>query len=141
MYLLVREYSIVITVTVVVTVAVVVVVKYTNYKPIQALDHFSLEPYAAPAAPPPPPVRSPIRYRTVEKIYTLHTISEQASTFPKLAALARTVLAVPATSAPSERVFSALSSTQRDHHRPPSRANKIIFVHENDRFVAALKDD
>ena len=23
----------------------------------------------------------------------------------------------------------------------PSGANKIIFVHENDRFVAALKDD
>jgi len=65
---------------------------------------FLLEPYAAPAAPPPPvffatqppptkmrrraaaaaaafgagapPLRSPIRYRSVEKIYTLHTISD-----------------------------------------------------------------
>jgi len=34
----------------------------------------------------------------------------------------------------------ALSSTQRSS-QAPSSANKIIFVHENDRFVAALKDD
>jgi len=35
----------------------------------------------------------------------------------------------------------ALSSTQRDHHWPLQGLTIIIFVHKNDRFVAALKDD
>ena len=68
---------------------------------------------------------------------------QQTSTFPKLAALERSVLAVPATSVPPERVFSVagLVINAKRSSLAPSRANKIIFVHENDRFVAALKDD
>ena len=67
---------------------------------------------------------------------------QQTSTFPKLAALARSVLAVPATSVPSELVFSVASLVinAKRSSLAPSRANEI-FVHENDRFVAALKDD
>jgi len=68
---------------------------------------------------------------------------QQTSTFPKLAALARSVLAVPATSAPSKRVFSVAGHVinAKRSSLAPSRSNKIVFVHENDRFVAALKDD
>ena len=65
---------------------------------------------------------------------------QQTSTFPKLAALARSVLAVPATSVPSDSVASLVINAKRSS-LAPLRANKIIFVHENDRFVAALKDD
>lgn len=61
----------------------------------------------------------------------------QRSTFPRLSQLARAILAVPATSAPSERIFSVagLAINAKRSCLNPNTADKIIFVHENWRFV------
>lgn len=54
-------------------------------------------------------------------------------TFPWLSALARSLLGVPATSTPSERVFSTagLVLSAKRSRLSYNRVNKVIFVHDN----------
>ena len=57
----------------------------------------------------------------------------QQQTYPTLSKLARVVLAIPATSAPSERIFSVagLTVNARRSSLTPSAVDKVISVHEN----------
>ena len=57
----------------------------------------------------------------------------QASKLPKLAALARHLLAIPASSAASERVFSAAGCTitARRIALDPATVDSILFVNSN----------
>jgi hypothetical protein len=59
--------------------------------------------------------------------------SSQRHTFPQLSMLAKTILAIPATSTPSERVFSTagLILSAKRSRLAPSKVDKIIFVHDN----------
>lgn len=57
----------------------------------------------------------------------------QTETFPRLRVLAQGILAIPATSAPSERVFSIAGLTiQAKRSR---LVNRIVFVHDNGHLV------
>lgn len=62
---------------------------------------------------------------------------QQKSSFPKLSLLAQAILAVPATSAPSERVFSiaGLVVQAKRSSLVPENVNKIIFVHNNEHLL------
>jgi hypothetical protein len=62
---------------------------------------------------------------------------QQVETFPKLSSLAQGILAVPATSAPSERVFSiaGLVLQAKRSSLAPENVNEIIFVYNNGHFV------
>ena len=57
----------------------------------------------------------------------------QKDTYPRLSLLARTILAIPATSAPSERVFSTagLTVNAKRSSLAPSTVDKVVFIHEN----------
>jgi len=57
----------------------------------------------------------------------------QQQTYHTLSKLARVVLAIPATSAPSERIFSVVGLTVNASRSSlaPSSMDKVIFVHEN----------
>jgi len=61
----------------------------------------------------------------------------QQQTYPTLSRLARVILAIPATSAPSERVFSlaGLTINARRSSLAPSSVDKVLFVHENSSLV------
>lgn len=58
---------------------------------------------------------------------------KRTTSFPLLSTLARAMLCVPATSTPSERVFSVagLVLTAKRSRLMPQRVNKIIFIHDN----------
>ena len=60
--------------------------------------------------------------------------NSQKEIYPRLAMLARAILPIPATSAPSERVFSTagLIITSKRSQLAPSTVNNIVFVHENE---------
>lgn len=60
--------------------------------------------------------------------------------WPILSRLARQYLAVPGTSAPSERVHSeaGLVITDKRNRLSPHRAGNLVFLHENARFVVEL---
>jgi hypothetical protein len=62
---------------------------------------------------------------------------QQAETFPKLSLLAQGILAVPATSSPSERVFSTVGLVlqAKCSSLAPENVNKIIFVHDNAHYL------
>ena len=57
--------------------------------------------------------------------------------FPRLAAVARQVLSVQPTSAPSERVFSASGTvfSKKRMSLTPDNADKLIFMHLNDAVL------
>ena len=57
---------------------------------------------------------------------------EHKSEFPLLAKIARRYLAIPASSAPSERIFSKLGIIweKRRANLKPETANAIVFLHE-----------
>jgi len=71
------------------------------------------------------------------RIRLLHWWKEQKNTFPRLSALAHGMLAVPATSAPSERVFSiaGLVLQAKRSNLAPNKVNKVVFVHNNVHLV------
>jgi len=58
---------------------------------------------------------------------------EQSSAFPKLSTLARQMFAIPASSAASERSFSAAGCTlsARRTALSPENVDNILFVHSN----------
>jgi hypothetical protein len=62
--------------------------------------------------------------------------STQVHTYPRLSQLARSILSVPATSAPSERVFSVagLVINAKRSTLSPSVVDKVIFVHDNSAY-------
>ena len=64
--------------------------------------------------------------------------STQTNTYPRLSNLARTILPMPATSTPSERIFSiaGLTVNAKRSSLAPSSVDKIIFIHENSHLVA-----
>ncbi|ELU14789.1 hypothetical protein CAPTEDRAFT_132474, partial [Capitella teleta] len=57
----------------------------------------------------------------------------QASTFPLLSNFAKFVLGIPATSVPSERVFSTAGGviSAKRSNLTSSNADKLIFLHHN----------
>lgn len=57
----------------------------------------------------------------------------QQNTYPNISKLARALLAIPATSVPSERIFSlaGLAINAKRSGLLPSSVDKMIFVHEN----------
>ncbi|XP_045770021.1 zinc finger BED domain-containing protein 4-like [Maniola jurtina] len=61
---------------------------------------------------------------------------DRKTSMPSLYTLARSILNIPATSTPSERVFSTagLVITAKRSRLNPLRLNRIIFVHDNYRF-------
>ena len=61
----------------------------------------------------------------------------QTETFQKLSLLARGILSVPATSAPSERVFSiaGLVVQAKRSSLAPENVNEIIFVHNSGHLL------
>ena len=61
--------------------------------------------------------------------------NEKKKDFPWLSTFARALLCVPATSTPSERVFSVAGMvlSAKRSRLSPQRVNKIIFIHDNYR--------
>ena len=55
------------------------------------------------------------------------------SKYPKLSTLARRMLAVPGTSVPTERIFSAAGATvtARQSSLSPDNVDKLLFLHKN----------
>ena len=59
----------------------------------------------------------------------------QKQDFPKIAQLARKYLAIPATSASSERVFSTSGRTleNRRNGLAPQNVDSLLFIHDNSK--------
>ena len=80
------------------------------------------------------------QYRCISTMPTDDVLSwwkKQTETFPKLALLAKGVLAVPATSAPSERIFSiaGLVVQAKRSSFVPENVSKILFMHSNGHLI------
>jgi len=63
--------------------------------------------------------------------------TSQKDIFLRLSLLSKTILAIPATSAPSERIFSTagLTVNAKRSSLAPSTVDKVVFIHENAHFV------
>ncbi|CAG5047078.1 unnamed protein product [Parnassius apollo] len=69
--------------------------------------------------------------------------NEKKKQFPWLSTFARALLCVPATSTPSERVFSVAGMvlSAKRSRLSPQRVNKIIFIHDNYRECKNYKEN
>ncbi len=67
---------------------------------------------------------------------------QNASRYPNVAKVARAVLCIPATSAPSERVFSTAGKTisQERCRMLPDHAEDLVFLHDNYDAIHNLFD-
>jgi hypothetical protein len=77
------------------------------------------------------------RCLSIETDDLLQWWKQQGQTFPRLSLLARCILPIPATSVPSERVFSiaGLTILAKRSRLSPNIVNKIVFVHDNEQRV------
>jgi len=75
--------------------------------------------------------------RSVSAVDLLEWWRTQTETCRRLSQLARAVLAIPATSAPSERIFSAavVVLNCKRSSLSPHVVDKVIFVHENGHLL------
>ena len=69
--------------------------------------------------------------------------ASRSSTLPKLSSLARTYLAIPATSVPCERLFSASGNIMSKKRTRLSSAtfSKIVFCHANEKRYGTIFPD
>lgn len=85
------------------------------------------------------PSREIQQYRclAVPAVDPLEWWRSQTETYRRLSHLARAVLAIPATSAPSERIFSAAGVVLncKRSSLSPNVVDKVIFVHENGHLL------
>lgn len=61
--------------------------------------------------------------------------------FPTIALLAKKYMAIPASSAPSERVFSLAKNilTRRRYRLDPQRLERLVFLNHNRRLLGELR--
>ena len=73
---------------------------------------------------------------------TLSWWNRHGEDYPRLAILAKEVVCVPATSAPSERVFSTsgLIVDKRRSSLHPAMVNILVFLHRNAQILSLSKD-
>jgi hypothetical protein len=66
---------------------------------------------------------------------------ENEQLFPAVAYLARKYLAIPASSAPSERVFSLAKRilTRERYRLSPARLERLVFMNHNQRLLDELR--
>ena len=60
--------------------------------------------------------------------------------FPNIAVIARRLLCIPATSAPTERLFSHAGLVVNKHRNrlDPENVNDVVFLHDNWEFIENL---
>lgn len=63
----------------------------------------------------------------------LHFWKKNSSTFPRLAAIAKVLLSIPATSASAESAFSVAGCLIRSRRASiaPHKVQKVLFIHDN----------
>ena len=90
------------------------------------------------------PSREIQQYRclAVPAVVPLEWWRSQTETYQRLSHLAREVLAIPATSAPSKRIFSAAGVVliYKKSSLSPHVVDKVIFVHENGHLLEDCGD-
>ena len=88
------------------------------------------------------PSREIMQYRciSISTADPLQWWETQIETFSRLSGLARGLLAVPATSAPSERVFSiaGIVLNAKRSSLSPHVVDKVLFIHENMKFLTDI---
>ena len=85
-------------------------------------------------------VSEPVAPRTADP---LHWWNKNAARYPKLAVLAMSLLCVPATSTPAERIFSAAGNiiTKKRASLLPSNADALIFLNRNWKLPFSRAND
>ena len=85
----------------------------------------------------------PVSQKVLEYENPLVWWKERQSVYPTLAQMARRILCIPATSAPSERLFSSAGLTiSADRTRMlPEHAESVLFIRENWEAVLAWQNN